>query len=342
MQIGIIGAGGISDTHARAAASVPGVKVTAVYGRNPDKRARLAADHHAVPYDDFERFLAHRPMDAVAIGSPSGVHAEQGIAAARHGLHVLVEKPIDVTVDKADALIDAADRAGIRLGVFFQDRLRPAVRAMKHVVESGALGKPVMMSGRVKWYRPPEYYSTSRWRGTRTLDGGGALINQGIHTLDLMIWLFGPVSRVYAAAATRVHAIEVEDTLAAVLEFESGALGTIEAGTSIYPGYERRLEMTGSEGTLILEHDRLARMDLRNPPADLGYTAAPADTTASSSSPVVSDASAHARVIEDFVHAIESGRAPACDGREGRRSVALVEAIYESARRHTPVEVAGS
>jgi UDP-N-acetyl-2-amino-2-deoxyglucuronate dehydrogenase len=339
MHIGIIGAGGISDTHARAAASVPGVSVAAVYGSNAPKRERLAADHNAVAYGDFDRFLAHRPMDAVAIGSPSGLHAEQGIAAARQGLHVIVEKPIDVTVAKADALIDAADAARVKLGVFFQDRLRPAVGAIKRIVESGALGSPVMISGRVKWYRPPEYYSVSRWRGTRALDGGGALINQGIHTLDLMLWLFGPVARVYAAAATRLHAIEVEDTLTGVLEFASGALGTIEAGTSIYPGYERRLEVTGSEGTVILEHDRLARVDLRRPPADLDLPAAPADTTASAASPIVSDASAHARVIEDFARAVEWDVPPACDGREARRSVELIEAIYASARLHRAVDV---
>jgi predicted dehydrogenase len=339
MHVGFIGGGGITDTHMRAARSVPGVQLAAVFGANREKTASLAREHGVQAYDDVERFLQHRPMDMVAIGSPSGLHGEQGIAAARHQLHVLVEKPLEVTTARADELIAAADAAGVTLGVFFQDRLRPAVRDMKRIVERGLLGSPVMISGRVKWYRPPEYYSGSRWRGTPALDGGGALINQAIHTLDLMLHLFGPVTRVYGAAATRLHRIEVEDTLAAVLEFESGALGTIEAGTSIYPGYERRLEMTGSEGTLVLEHDRLAAVDLRSKPADLDRSATRADTTASASSPIVSDASAHARVIEDFVSAIASGRRPACDGREGRRSVAVVEAVYASARSHRAVEV---
>jgi len=337
MHVGIIGGGGISDTHARAALAVPGVKVAAVYGSNREKVARLAREYGGDPYEDFDRFLAHRPMDFVAIGSPSGLHAEQGIAAARRGLHVLVEKPLDITTGRADALIAAADASGVKLGVFFQDRLRPAIRTMKLIVDSGQLGLPVMISGRVKWYRPPEYYGKSRWRGTWALDGGGALMNQGIHTVDLLLWLFGPVARVQAATATRLHNIEVEDTAAAVLEFQSGALGTIEAGTSLYPGYDRRVEMTGSKGTIVLEHDRLARIDLQLAPVGLDNASGPADTTTSSSSPVVSDASAHARIIEDFVRAIESNQAPACDGREGRRSVALVEAIYESARTHEPV-----
>jgi predicted dehydrogenase len=337
MHIGFIGAGGITDTHMRAARSVPGVEIAAVFGANREKTGKLADEHGAAAYDDFDRFLAHRPMDIVAIGSPSGRHGEQGIAAARQGLHVLVEKPLEVTTARADALIAAADAAGVTLGVFFQDRLRPAVRDMKRTIDSGGLGSPVMISGRVKWYRVPEYYTGSKWRGTPALDGGGALINQAIHTLDLMVWMFGPVARVYGAAATRLHRIDVEDTLTAVLEFESGALGTIEAGTSIYPGYKRRLEVTGSEGTLILEHDTLSAVDLRQVPADLNHAAAPADTTASASSPIVSDASAHARVIEDFIAAIENKTRPACDGREGRKSVAIVDAIYASARSHQPV-----
>jgi UDP-N-acetyl-2-amino-2-deoxyglucuronate dehydrogenase len=341
MKIGILGGGNISETHARAAQGIPGVDVVAVHGQNHDRSARLAQQFAATAYTDLDRFLAHRPMDIVAIGSPSGVHADQGIAAARRGLHVLVEKPIDITTVKADALIEAADAAGVKLGVFFQDRMRPAVVEIKRRLEGGDLGAPVLISGHVKWYRPPEYYGASRWRGTWALDGGGALMNQAIHTVDLMLWLFGPVARVSAATATRLHPIEVEDTAAAVFEFASGALGVIEAGTSISPGYPRRLEVTGSQGTVVLEHDRLSRIDLRNQTGDAGAGSVK-DPVESASSPVVSDASAHQRVIEDFIRAIETGGTPACDGREGRRSVELVQAIYASARAHRPVELTAS
>jgi predicted dehydrogenase len=281
-------------------------------------------------YDDLDRFLGHRPMDLVAIGSPSGLHAEQGIAAARHGLHVLVEKPIDITTARVDALIEAADRAGVKLGVFFQDRLKPAVVRMKELIDAGRLGKPVLASGHVKWYRPPEYYGDSKWRGTLALDGGGALMNQGIHTVDLMLHLFGPVAAVTARTATRLHTIESEDTAAAVLEFESGALGLIEASTSVFPGYARRVEVTGSEGTLILDQDRLVRADLRTPLEGMVEEAAGA--TESAASPVVSDVTPHRRILEDFIRAIQTNGTPACDGREGRRSVAVVEAIYSAAR----------
>jgi len=309
MRLGIVGAGNISGTHARAARNLPGLTVAAVYGANRERAARLAAEHGAAAYDDFDRFLTH-PLDLVAIGSPSGLHAEHGIAAARRGLHVLVEKPIDVTVEKADALIAAADAADVRLGVFFQDRLRPDILRIKPMLAAGELGAPVMISGRVKWYRPPEYYADSRWRGTWSLDGGGALMNQGIHTVDLVQWLFGPVARVQGSVATRLHDIEVEDTAAALLEFTSGAIGVIEAATSIHPGYARRLEVTGTKGTVVVE-----------------------DATPSTTSPVVADASAHQRVLEDFIRAIQTGGSPACDGREARKSVELVTAIYASAGR---------
>ena len=331
MHIGILGGGNISDTHARAAAAIPGVTVAACYGVNPERTAKLAAQHGAVVYDNLESFLDHRPMDIVAIGSPSGLHAEQGIAAAKRGLHVLSEKPLDITTARADELIAACAAANVKLGVFFQDRLRPAIAEIKRMLDAGELGTPVMIAGRVRWYRPPEYYSSSRWRGTWALDGGGALMNQAIHTVDLVQWLFGPVARVSSAVATRIHDIEVEDTAAAVLEFTSGALGVIEAATSLYPGYPRRLEVTGSEGTVILEGDTISQRDLRGA-AGSGAATTPPPRLENVASPVVSDASAHQRVIEDFIAAIREGREPATNGREARRSVELVETIYAAAR----------
>jgi predicted dehydrogenase len=161
-------------------------------------------------------------------------------------------------------------------------------------------------------------------------------MNQAIHTVDLMLWMFGPVARVQAATGTRLHTIKVEDTAAAVVEFASGAIGVIEASTAVYPGYPRRLEVTGTEGTLIIEHDRLVHADLRQAP-QVTPAAAPADTNQSASSAKVSDTRAHQRVIEDFVRAIETGGTPWCSGAEGRRSVELIEGIYEAARTHTPV-----
>lgn len=335
-HIGIIGGGGISETHARAARDIDGVKIAAFYGDNLEKTTQLSQRYGGVVYRDFDSFLSHRPMDLVIIGSPSALHAEQGIAAARRGLHVLTEKPIDVTTAQADALIAECERAQVKLGVCFQDRVSPDIARLKQLIDAGRIGKPIICSGYVKWYRPPEYYANSRWRGKQALDGGGALMNQGVHTVDLLLWLMGDVERVYAKTVTALHQIEVEDTVVATLEFHNGAVGTIEAGTSIYPGYQRRVEVSGSEGTIVMEQDRIVAADLRTPDPTL-VSKAEGDTNASASSPIVSDAGGHRRLIEDFLSAIETGASPICDGREGRRSVELIEAIYESSRKGLPV-----
>lgn len=329
--IGLIGGGNISETHARAARAIPGVEIAAVFGTNAEKVARLCHEYGGKPCAELAEFLAHRPMELVAIGSPSGLHAAQGIAAAQRGFHVLTEKPIDITTERAHALIAAVDKAGVKLGVFFQDRSKPDIQRVKKAMDSGVLGRPILADARVKWYRPTEYYANSRWRGTWALDGGGALINQAVHTVDLMLWLFGDVVSVQAKSKALLHAIEAEDTLVANLEFASGALGVLQATTSAYPGYPRRLELTGSEGTLIIEQDRLLAADLRNPPADL-QCGGRADENPSAFSPVVSDVRGHQAVLENFLQAIQNNTTPRCDGREGRRSLALVEAIYAACK----------
>lgn len=329
IHIGLIGGGNISGTQARSARALPGVEISAIYGTNSQKVGALCKEFGGTPYSDLSKFLKHRPMELVAIGSPSGLHAEQGIAAARHGLHVLTEKPIDITTERADALIAETDKAGVKLGVFFQDRGKPDIARLKKAMDAGALGRPILADARVKWFRPPDYYSGSRWRGTWTLDGGGALINQAIHTVDLLLWLFGDVVSVQATSKAALHPIEAEDTLVALLEFASGALGVLQAATSVYPGYPRRLELTGSEGTVILEQDRLIAADLRTPAKDL-LPGGEADGNPSASSPVVSDFRGHQAVLADFLHAIKTNTKPICDGREGRRSLALVQTIYEA------------
>ena len=329
--VGLIGGGNISATHARAARAVPGVTIAAIYGTNTDKVERLSREHGCRAYRDLDEFLDHRPLDLVAIGSPSGLHATHGIAAARRGLHVLTEKPIDISTSSADQLIAAAQQNKVKLGVMFQDRFKPDIRRMKNWIERGLIGKPILADARVKWYRPPSYYGDSKWRGTLALDGGGALINQAIHTLDLVLWLMGDVQRVQASGDTYLHSIEAEDLALALLEFKSGAVGVFQASTSIFPGYPRRVEITGTEGTLILEHDRIVATDLREP-KDGVSPGIPSQDAENVSSPTVSDSSGHQAIFEDFIRAITEDRTPACDGREGRRSIALVEEIYRAAR----------
>lgn len=330
LQAGFVGCGNITDTHARAAREA-GLGIAAFFGRDPQKAEAFAGRHGGQAFSRYEDFLAHRPMDLVVIGSPSGVHAEQGIAACERGLHVLVEKPIDVTTGRGEALVAAAEKAGVRLAVLFQDRLKPDLVRLRDFVRGGGLGRVLLASARVKWHRPPEYYSASRWRGTKALDGGAALVNQGIHTVDLLLWLLGPVVRVRGLTATLLHAIEGEDVALALLRFASGAVGTLEATTVAFPGYPRRAEISGTEGTVVVEGDRVVAADLRTPAP--GLVSAGDEGAASASTAVVSDAAPHRRMIEDFARAIATGAIPACDGREGLRSLAVVEAVYAAAAR---------
>jgi UDP-N-acetyl-2-amino-2-deoxyglucuronate dehydrogenase len=329
LRFGLVGCGNITDTHARAVREA-GHEITAFFGRDPAKAEAMASRHGGRAVGGFEALL-EEPIDAVMIGSPSGAHAEQGIAAARRGKHVLVEKPIDVSTARGAALVEAAAAAGVRLGVLFQDRRKPALVRLAEFLREGGLGRVLLVSARVKWHRPPEYYSGSRWRGTLAQDGGGALVNQGIHTVDLLLWMLGPVARVQALAARQARAIEGEDTALALLEFASGAVGTLEATTVAWPGYPRRVEISGTEGTVVVEGDDVVAADLRAPgPDDL---AGGGGESASAGTAVVSDATAHQRMVEDFAQAVALGRDPACSGREGLRSLAVVEAIYAAARR---------
>ena len=338
-RLGILGGGGISSTHARAAREIAGVEITAVCGENKEKVARLAEECGARPFFDLKAFFDSDLLDIVLIGSPSGLHAEQGIEAARRGIHVLAEKPVAITTKQADRLIEACERAGTKLGVFFQDRFAPDVLRLKRLLDEGALGRVFLVSGRVKWYRPAQYYKGSRWRGTWALDGGGALMNQAIHTVDLLLWLTGDVSRVSAKALTALHDIEVEDTVVATMEFSNGAVGTFEGATSAYPGYPRRIEVTGSEGTVILEDNRLIACDLMSKTAPTPEEKSDAGDNRAATH-TISDASGHRRVLEDFLNAISANRSPACDGHQARRSVEMVEAIYESSRIGGPVLLA--
>jgi UDP-N-acetyl-2-amino-2-deoxyglucuronate dehydrogenase len=331
IHVGLIGGGNITETHGRAARAILGVEVAAIQGSNADKVNKLCHELGGKPYQDFKTFLAHRPMELVIIGSPTHLHAEQGIAAAKQGLHVLTDKAIDIDTKRADALIEATDQAHVKLGVIFQDRTQPEIRQLKEWITQGLLGKILFVDAKVKWWRPKEYYSDSRWRGAPYEGGGGMLINHAIHTMDLLLWLFGDVSTLQANLSTKLHKVPFEDTATALWEFTNGVSCIFQATTAAYPGYPRRIEITGTEGTVVLEHDRIIAANLRSPLPSMKVVAAP-DTNASASSPVVSDFRGHQAVLEDFLKAIKENGKPLCDGREGRRSVALIEAMYRAAR----------
>lgn len=328
--IGILGCGNIASLHAQAIRLVPGLKLVSVCSRSRDSAERLGSKFGVTAYSDLKKFLDDPTLQAVSICTPSGIHADLGVPAARAGRHVLVEKPIDVSLEKADSLIRACDSAGVKLAVAFQSRHLDAPRLLKSAVESGRLGKPILGNAHIKWYRKPEYYASNSWRGTLVMDGGGALINQAIHTVDLLRWIMGPVAGVSAYSDKLLHpGIEAEDTLVAVVKFQNGALGIIEAATSAYPGFKRRVEITGTEGTVILDGDNLTTWALRDGSANPSASAG--DVSDGSADPMAIDCEGHRRIMADFASAIRDQRKPLVDGRDGRQSLELVRAIYDSA-----------
>jgi UDP-N-acetyl-2-amino-2-deoxyglucuronate dehydrogenase len=329
--IGILGCGNVARIHAEAIKRVPVLRLVSVCSRSAASAQRLAGLYDVPARADLQEFLADGALDAVAICTPSGSHAELGCAAAQARKHVLVEKPIDVSLEKADALIGACETAGVKLGVALQSRHLDAPRILKSAVDQGRLGRPILCSAYVKWHRTESYYAATPWRGTLALDGGGALINQAIHTLDLLRWIAGPAVAVTAHSARLLHpGIEGEDTLVGTLLFRSGALGAIEAATSIYPGFKRRIEITGTEGTVILEGDNLTAWALRD--GSPNPASAENDLSDGSADPMAIDCEGHRRVFEDFAGAILQGRKPLVDGREGRLALELVLALYRSAQ----------
>ncbi|MFN7927358.1 MAG: Gfo/Idh/MocA family oxidoreductase [Blastocatellia bacterium] len=325
---GIVGGGMIGKVHAEAINAIPGTNVAAVYGRNAVRVAELADKYQAQGYTDYEAFLAHPGLDIVNICSPSGLHLDHGEAAAAAGKHVLVEKPIEVNLARADALIAACEHAGVQLGVIFQSRFLPAVQKIKAALDAGKLGKLILGDAYVKWYRAPEYYQDS-WHGTLALDGGGALINQAIHTVDLLRWMMGPVATASAMKkALRYPQIQGEDTLVGNVEFQNGALGVIVATTSVKPGFKRRLELSGERGTIVLDGDEITVWEIEG---ETSAAESAEQLTDGSSNPAAISTEGHRRQIADMLQAVRENRAPIVDGHEGRKSLEVVCALYQAA-----------
>ncbi len=251
---GIVGCGLIADFHARAIADIRGAKLVACFSRRDAVARSFAESHSCQAMSDLRQLVEHPQIQVACICTPSGGHAEPALAAARAGKHIIIEKPLEVTLRRCDRILDAATRHGVVVSTVFQSRFHPSTQLLKRAVDQGRFGRLVLGDAHVKWYRPQSYYDGGAWRGTWQLDGGGALMNQAIHTLDLLLWLMGPVESVTAHAATRAHLrIEVEDVVAATLQFRSGALGSILATTASYPGSPKKIEILGDQGPAVLE-----------------------------------------------------------------------------------------
>jgi len=336
---GIVGTGVIAGLHAAAIATLPGARLVAVTDVAAGTAGAFAAARGCAAEPDLDALLARDDVGVVCVCVPSGLHAEVGIRAARAGRHLVVEKPIDVTLAAADRLIEAARTAGVALTVISQHRFDPGLIELKRLLGQGALGRLVLGEASTKWYRTQGYYDSAAWRGTWAMDGG-SLMNQGVHYVDLLRWCMGPVTEVTAVCATQAHQIEAEDTALAVVRFSSGAVGTILSSTAACPGFPQRLEVTGTDGTVIVEDGRIIRRAF-GPQAAGGVPEsglspggpAPGGTApGAAADPAAIDAASHAAQIADLLAAIDEGREPAVGGADGRDALEIVCAVYESAR----------
>lgn len=344
LGFGIIGCGMIARFHAKAIADLRGAKLVACYSATPASAQRFAEAHGCTPYERLADMLANPAIDVVTICSPSGAHMEPAIAAARAGKHVIVEKPLEVTLSRCDRMIRECEKAGMILSTIFPSRFHESSQLMKKAVDQGRFGRLTMGDAYVKWYRTQQYYDSGAWRGTWQLDGGGALMNQAIHTVDLLAWLMGPVESICGHTATLAHErIEVEDVAVASLRFANGALGVIEASTAAHPGYLKRIEINGSHGSAVLEEEDIKVWDFaKSTKADVALKermAGKTKTGGGAADPAAIGHHGHTMQFRDVVQAIQKGTQPLIDGPEGRRSVEIILAIYKAAKTGRTIQL---
>lgn len=340
IRFALIGAGNIGRIYGDAFAHVPDAEIAVVCDPVIAAAESLAGKVGAAFTGDYAAAVTRAGVDAVVVATPSGTHAEIAVAAAEAGKHLLVEKPLDITLERVDAIIAAAEKAGVTLGSVFPLRFSEGVHKTREALAAGRLGRLALADVFVKWYRPQGYYDGS-WRGTWALDGGGALMNQSIHQIDLAQWLAGPVTSVIGRTATLAHKMETEDTASAVLTMQNGALGVIQGSTACWPGDQARVELHGDRGTIALEEGRIVMWKLAD--------AAPGEEEAmlnletgggtGAADPTAIGYEKHRRQIADFVGALREGRPPAVQGAEGRRAVEIILAIYRSAESGLPVSL---
>jgi UDP-N-acetyl-2-amino-2-deoxyglucuronate dehydrogenase len=341
---GIIGCGMIARFHAKAVADIREAKVAACFDSIAPAADKFGGEIGCKVYHDLDQMLADPAVHVVTICTPSGVHMEPAVAAAKAGKHVIVEKPLDITLKRCDAMISACDKAGVVLSTIFPSRFHESSQLLKRAIDEGRFGKLTMGDAYVKWFRTQEYYDSGAWRGTWALDGGGALMNQAVHSVDLLLWFMGPAVEVFAYTATLAHQrIEVEDVAVANVKFANGALGVIEASTATWPGELKRIEIHGDGGSVVLREEDLAVWkfaketqadeDIRRKMASRTHTGGGA------ADPKAIGHHGHTMQFQDVLSAILERKKPLIDGPEGRRAVELILAIYKSAETGKPVKL---
>ena len=325
----LIGCGVAAGFHARAIAGSPDLTLRGVFDTYQPGAQRFSQAQNTTCYASLEELLADPLVDAVCICTPSGLHAPQAIAALDAGKHVLIEKPLAITEEDGLRVVQAAERQQRIVDVVAQLRCYSAVQQLRDAITQGRLGTITLVQLDMVYYRSEEYYQSSPWRGTWAMDGGGALMNQGIHGIDLLLYLLGPVKQVFSHTRTMARPIETEDTAVSALEFENGAICTVAATTSVYPGSPRRLRVCGTKGTVVLTEDSITEWSVEGEdPAD--YLSNSDYTTFNKPEAVPEEA--HVAVIRDFANAIRTGGTPISGVQDGYNAVALIQAMYQSSK----------
>lgn len=328
IRFGIAGCGMISNLHARALDQLEGACLSAAFDTNRESLELFAKENRCSAFYDYEEMLQSGMVDAVCICTPSGFHASQTLMACEAGIHVLVEKPMALNIEDANQIVVAAEKCRVKVGVVSQLRFSEGIQQVKHSIDTGAFGKLILGNISMNYYRTPEYYASSCWKGTWRMDGGGALMNQGIHGVDLLRYLMGNVKSVSGRMKTRVHKIEVEDVATAVIEYENGALGTLCASTCSKPGTARIIEISGENGMVVLEEDQIIKWDVEGTPRPVTLDC-PGNKTAND--PKAISHRGHYLQLKDFTESIRENRQPLSDAKEGMKTIELICNIYESA-----------
>jgi len=340
-NFGVVGAGLIADFHARAIGDIPNAKFVACCDNVVDRATALAGKYGARAFGSYEEMLQSDDIDIVTIATPSGVHMEPTIAAARAGKHVICEKPLEITLERIDAMTEAHEKAGTRLGGIFPYRFNDLMVPLRDAIQSGRFGTITYAGIYVPWWRTDEYYKDS-WHGTWKLDGGGALMNQSIHMIDMLCDLMPPIESVQAYTAALGHEIEAEDTAAAVLRYTNGALGIIYGTTASYPGQYRRFEITGTKGTAINVENSITLWqfaDERPEDKDIRERFLKIEGGGGVADPAAISYKNHTRNFKAFLEALEKGEDFWIDGPEARKAVEVIRAIYQSAKEGRPVQI---
>ncbi len=341
MNFGIIGTGMISHFHAEAIKGISGAQLIGVYGRNQITSKSFATEHHCTSFGTLDELLENPNIDIVTIATPSGAHLEPVLAAAENGKHILCEKPLEITAERIKKMIAHCQEHQVVLSGIFNRRFNPAVEKVKTAIASNSFGKIAMAQANIHWYRDQAYYDSGAWRGTLALDGGGVLMNQSIHTIDLLLYFMGPVKRLSASTALIAHeGIEVEDTAVAILEFENGALGSINASTACWSkeGIPAEISILGSQGNVCLLDEKFKRWEFQdNSLMDEIVKENMVDSNAKAlgaNDPKAINAKGHQLNFQNLVSSIKENTQPFINGDEAMKSVSLINHIYKSASQN--------